>query len=60
MEWYIYAGISAGLSYSDIMVMPYGELLDYIAIRNIMKGAAKQAKTQEDEEDDFWGLMGRR
>jgi len=60
VEWYIYAGIKAGLSYSDIMVMPYGELLDYIAIRNIMKGTAKQAKTRENEEDDFWGLMGRR
>ena len=39
------------------MVMPYGELLDYIAIRNILRGTAKQAKTQADEEKEFWGLM---
>ena len=45
-----------GFHYEEVLDLLYGELLDYIAIDQIMYGA-KQKMTEEDEQDAFMQLL---
>lgn len=53
MEWLAWQGMEAGLSYNHAWHLPWGEVLDYAAIKNIMLGNAKQKR----KEKEFWELM---
>lgn len=46
-----------GLGYTATLDMPYGVLLDLIAIGQVKSGAAE---LQRSEEDDFFALLSRR
>lgn len=37
--------------------MPFGELLDLIAVQEIKEEGAKYKKNRKDEETEFWDFM---
>ena len=45
--WY---GMAVGLSYSEALTIPFGELLDYIAIEQIKREGCKLRQVLTDEE----------
>nr|DAG27453.1 MAG TPA: hypothetical protein [Caudoviricetes sp.] len=53
MSWLAWQGMQAGLDYDHAWLLPWGEVMDYIAIKQIMSGEAKQKR----REKDFWELM---
>ena len=46
-----------GFPYREAYSLPYGQLLDYIAMYEVM---ANGAVCKADSEDEFWGMMQRR
>lgn len=59
-EWYIWYGLRVGLSYDQANDIPFGELLDYVAIEQVKHEGAKLKKTWEEPEDEFFALLTRR
>ena len=56
-EWFIFYGLAIGLSYQEVMALPFGRLQDLIAIFQIKNEGAKRKKTMEEETADFERLM---
>lgn len=56
-EWFLWYGLKVGLSYQTSLALPYGQLLDLVAIEQIKHEGAKLKKNDEDE---FWELLERR
>lgn len=54
-EWLIWYGLHLGISYPAIQAVPFGELLDLVAVEQIQNGVAR-----EKAEDDFFDLLKRR
>ena len=48
-----------GLTYDQALDIPFGELLDYVAIEQIKHEGAK-LKNSADETDEFFALLQRR
>lgn len=46
-----------GLSRIEALVLPFGELLDFIAIQQIKSEGAKRKPTIEDNESEFMRLL---
>jgi hypothetical protein len=46
-----------GLSRHETLVLPFGELLDFIAIQQIKSEGAKRKPTIEDNENEFMRLL---
>lgn len=53
-------GLSVGLSYREAMFLPVNKVLALKNIDLIASGAATRAKTQREEEDDFWEALSRK
>ena len=52
--WY---GLKIGLERSDILKLPYAEMLDLIAIEQIKHEGAKLKKTTKQEQEEFFDLL---
>lgn len=59
-SWILYMGLSVGLSYREAMFLPVSKVLALKNIDLIASGAATRAKTQREEEDDFWAAFSRK
>lgn len=46
-----------GLKYKEALSLPFGELLDLIAVQEIKEEGAKYKKNRKDEETEFWDFM---
>lgn len=46
-----------GLSRSEALALPLGQLLDLIAVNQIKLEGAEQKKTRQEEETEFFGLL---
>lgn len=49
-------GLHIGVPYDIVLDLPFGELLDLIAIERVRHGELK-LKTKTDDDGDFWSLM---
>lgn len=49
-EWFLWYGMSVGLSYSEALDIPFGELLDYVAIEQIKREGARLRRSLTDED----------
>ena len=49
-EWFLWYGMRAGLSYSEALDIPFGELLDYVAIEQIKLEGFRLRRPLTDEE----------
>ena len=59
-SWILYMGLSVGLSYREAMFLPVSRVLTLKNIDLIASGTAIRAKTQREEEDDFWEALSRK
>lgn len=55
--WLLWYGMKIGLSRHETLVLPFGELLDFIAIQQIKSEGAKRKPTIEDNESEFMRLL---
>ena len=49
-EWFLWYGMNVGLSYTQALDIPFGELLDYIAIEQIKREGFRQKYALTDDE----------
>lgn len=55
--WLLWYGMKIGLSRRETLALPFGELLDFIAIQQIKNEGAKRKLTIEDNENEFMRLL---
>lgn len=55
-DWLLWYGLRLGLSYTEALDLPLGELLNLIAIEQYKR---EGAKLEENEEDDFFTQLAR-
>lgn len=55
-EWHLQKAMMLGFSYREASFLPYGEILDHIAMHAVMNGTAT---CKADEESDFWNMLNR-
>lgn len=49
-----------GLTYEQALDIPFGELLDYVAIEQIKHEGAREKTNSPSDEEEFFELMSRR
>lgn len=49
-----------GVPYDLALELPFGELLDLIAVDRVQRGELKLKGDQEKNDSDFWALMDRK
>ena len=49
-EWFLWYGMRAGLSYSEALDVPFGELLDFVAIEQVKREGFRPRHTLTDDE----------
>lgn len=59
-SWILYMGLSVGLSYREAMFLPVSRVLALKNIDLIASGTATRAKSQREEENDFWDALSRK
>lgn len=56
--WFLWYGYKIGLSRTDILDIPFGELLDLIAVEQIKHEGRKLKKNAVRENEEFLELLG--
>ena len=49
-EWFLWYGMNVGLSYAQALDIPFGELLDFVAIEQIKREGYRQKYALTDDE----------
>lgn len=57
LAWFLWYGLKIGLTYREASAMPFGYLLDLIAVEQIKNEGAKEKKP---DNDDFFALLRRK
>ncbi len=49
-EWFLWYGMAVGLTYAQALDIPFGELLDYVAIEQIKREDFRLRRALTDDE----------
>lgn len=49
-EWFLWYGMNVGLGYTQALDIPFGELLDFVAIEQIKREGYRQKYALTDDE----------
>lgn len=49
-EWFLWYGMAVGLTYTQALDIPFGELLDYVAIEQIKREGFRLHRALTDDE----------